>query len=671
MIQLNSVTKRYLSQTLFQDLSFFFGRKERLGLVGNNGSGKSTILKLVARLVEPDSGSVDIAKGTTLGYLPQEGIAASGRTLMEETLSVFGDLLRMEEEQHLLAEKLQHMAQDDPEAEATLERYGELQSIFYLHGGFRLEAEAGQILNGLGFLPEDWSKPVETFSGGWQMRIALAKLLLQKPNMLLLDEPTNHLDLEARNWLETYLQEYPFSFIVVSHDRFFLDATVERIIDLFGRKLESYSGGYSSYLKQRENKVDSLKEAKRRQDEHIEKLETFINKFRYKATKAKQVQSRIKELEKIERIDLPEARQTIHFRFPQPPRSGRRVLELEGIRKCYGPLCVFQNLDLVIEQGERVALVGPNGAGKSTLMRIMAERDECQAGQFRLGYNTFPAYFAQDQEQDLDPRLNVLETLTGAAPMDMVPHLRSLLGSFLFHGDDVFKRTTVLSGGERNRLALARILLTEANLLLLDEPTNHLDMESKEVLLDALKRFSGTVVFVSHDRYFIDALATRVLLIGQGRVESYPGNYEDFLWKKRQEDENFQTGVKVSDDLRAIRMKAVPEEGAVSPEPADSRVTEDTTPSSPENAGRGKTVRINPQKLQGMRDQVASMEAEIESLETDIARMEKRMADADFFKVSENAQKSLRAWEEAKERLKEKTSLWEEKSLELEQLSNL
>ena len=667
MIQLNSVSKRYLEQNLFESLTWFIGRRDRLGLVGNNGSGKSTLLKMIAREIEPDQGTVDITRGTTLGYLPQEGVVATGKGLMEETLSVFEELFQMEAEQHALAEKLKDMPPDHPEAKAALERYGELQTRFHLEGGFRLEAEAAQILDGLGFRRPDWEKPVETFSGGWQMRIALAKLLLKKPNMLLLDEPTNHLDLEARNWLEGYLQEYPFSYIVVSHDRFFLDATVERIVDLFGRRLEVYSGGYSSYIRQREAKVDALKEAKRRQDEHVEKLETFVSKFRYKATKAKQVQSRLKELDKIERIDLPEARRTIHFQFPQPPRSGRRVLELEGIRKYYGPLCVFENLDLTVEQGEKIALVGPNGAGKSTLMRILARREELQHGECRPGYNVFPAYFAQDQEQELDPRMTVLESLGSVAPMDMVPQLRTLLGSFLFHGDDVFKKTTVLSGGERNRLSLARILLTPANLLLLDEPTNHLDMESKEVLLSALRDFTGTVVFVSHDRYFIDQLATRVLLIGQGRAESYPGNYEDFLWKKRQDDSGFMSGVKVAEDLRALRMS--PSSPAAAEVPRAASAAEPVRPAVPaEEPAKAKSARVNPQKVKLAQEKVQAAEAEIEKLEKRIADMEKKMADPEYFKSPGNAQKSMQDWEKAKELLQQKTARWEELSLELEQL---
>jgi len=667
MIQLNFISKRYLDQTLFEDLTWFIGKRDRLGLVGNNGSGKSTILKMIARLVEPDKGTVDIAKGTTLGYLPQEGVVASGKALMEETLSVFGNLFKMEEEQHALAEQLKDMPEGHPEAEAALERYGELQTMFHLHGGFQLEAEAAQILAGLGFRREDWDQPVETFSGGWQMRIALAKLLLKKPNMLLLDEPTNHLDLEARNWLESYLQEYPFAYIVVSHDRFFLDTTVERIVDLFGRRMEIYTGGYSSYIKQRESKVEALKEAKRRQDEHIEKLETFISKFRYKATKAKQVQSRLKELDKIERIDLPEARRTIHFHFPQPPRSGRRVLELNGVGKWYGPLCVFDRLDLVVEQGEKIALIGPNGAGKSTLMRILARHEELQKGECLLGYNVFPAYFAQDQDDELDPRRNVLETLSDVAPMDMVSQLRTLLGSFLFHGDDVFKPTSILSGGERNRLSLARILLTPANLLLLDEPTNHLDMESKEVLLSALHDFTGTVVFVSHDRYFIDQLATRVLLVGEGRVDSYPGNYEDFLWKKKQEDDSFMGGVKVAEDLRALQMRERPDgrthtqEAHASPESNPHRIPV-------EIKGKPKAGRVNPQKLKILEEKVLAAEEEIEQMEKRIIEMEKQMADSEFFKSPGNTQKSMQAWEKARERLREKTDRWELLSSELEQL---
>lgn len=669
MIQLNSISKGYLGQVLFENLTWLITPNDRVGLIGSNGSGKSTLMRILCRQVLPDRGTVDIARGTTVGYLPQDGVTASGRSLFEETLSVFGDLLDMETEQHEIADQLKHLPAESAEARAALERYGRLQTAFQLRGGFALEAQVGNVLSGLGFAKEDWAKPVETFSGGWQMRIALAKLLLQKPNLLLLDEPTNHLDLEARNWLEAYLREYPYAYIIVSHDRFFVDATVERVADLFGRKLTLYTGGYTRYLAQREASLEALLEAQRRQQEHIEKLENFINKFRYKATKAKQVQSRIKELEKIERIDLPEVRKRIHFNFPQPPRSGRRVLELTGVRKSYGDLQVFQEVELLVEQGEKAALVGPNGAGKSTLIRIMNGREAIDSGQRVIGHNVMLDYFAQDQDKVLDDRKTVLETLMSVAPMDIVPQLRNLLGSFLFRGDEVFKKVAVLSGGERNRLALAGMLLRPANLFLLDEPTNHLDMEAKEVLLEALQRFNGTVVFVSHDRYFIDQLATRIIEVGQGGIRVYLGNYEDYLWKKRQEDPYSVVGIEIANELRSVSVKPAPELRTASNMSGATRPGESShnKPTHESHSQGKRPVRINPQKLKALTNKIASTEACIASLEVSIAAMEKQMADAEFFRNHTNAQSSLEAWEQAQKELREKIQEWEELTLQKEQ----
>ena len=388
------------------------------------------------------------------------------------------------------------------------------------------------MLDGLGFRKEDWARRTEEFSGGWQMRLALAKLLLERPNLLLLDEPTNHLDLEARNWLETYLDNYPGAYVLISHDRYFLDVTVKKTVEVWNKHVHFYSGNYDKYIAQKTERRDQLTAAYRNQRERIEQLEAFINRFRAQATKAKQVQSRIKELEKIERIEVPPDEQTIHFKFPQPKPSGRIVAEFKDVSKSYGEKFVFGDANFVIERGDRVALVGINGAGKSTLIKLLAGTEPLSTGSYTLGYNTTPDYFAQDQYKELDPDARMLDDIATAAPRSTQTELRSLLGCFLFSEDDVFKRIGVLSGGERNRYALAKMLLAPSNFLLLDEPTNHLDMRAKDVLLDALKEYNGTVVFVSHDRYFIDNLAQRIFEIEDGHVHVYPGNYEDYLWRK-------------------------------------------------------------------------------------------------------------------------------------------
>jgi ATP-binding cassette subfamily F protein 3 len=366
------------------------------------------------------------------------------------------------------------------------------------------------------------------------MRLALAKLLLREPGLLLLDEPTNHLDLEARNWLEEYLSRYPHAVILVSHDRYFLDAVVERIADLSLRTITDYVCNYSQYLVQRHERVERLREAKKRQDDEIARVQEFVDRFRYQATKAAQVQSRIKMLEKIERIEVPPERKRIHFQFPAAVKSGRVVLELDGVRKAYGPKLVLDGVTLHIERGDRVALVGPNGAGKSTLMRMLAGVEPPDAGRRVEGHQVVMQYFAQDEATRLDPALTVYETLSAGSPMHMVPAIRNILGGFLFAGDDVYKKAGVLSGGERTRLAVARMLLIPSNTLVLDEPTNHLDLDSKDVLLDALEDYGGTLIFVSHDRYFVERLATKVVEVGGGRAEFYPGTYAEFLWRKAQ-----------------------------------------------------------------------------------------------------------------------------------------
>ncbi len=534
MIQLSSAGKHYGSKTLFKDLNWVVGPRERVGLVGGNGTGKSTLLKVLAGIETLDEGSFSAAKDTTAGYLPQDGLSLSGRTVLEECLSVFGNLLDIEKEMETLTHKMAELDPNSNEYEKVADRYHRIETEFQRSDGYSLEAQAGAVLNGLGFSREDASRPIEEFSGGWQMRVGLAKLLLAKPNLLLLDEPTNHLDLEARNWLEQYLNDYPFAFVLVSHDRYFLDVTVNKILEIWNRRTYFYTGNYDRYLEQKAERRAQLEASYRNQQEHIHHLETFINRFRYQATKARQVQSRIKELEKIERIELPEEERVIHFSFPQPPSSGRMVAELQNVAKSYGEKKVFERVSFVLNRGDRVALVGINGAGKSTLIKLLSGAEPVTKGELRLGHNVELDYFAQDQYKALDPDARLIDDLTSFAPtaVSNQTQLRTLLGSFLFSDDDVFKRIGVLSGGERNRYALARMLLRPANFLLLDEPTNHLDLQAKDVLLEALRRFTGTIVFVSHDRYFIDKLATRVFQIESGRLQDYPGNYEDYLWQR-------------------------------------------------------------------------------------------------------------------------------------------
>src|SRR5580693_6397643 len=538
MIQLSGAGKRYGHKLLFEDADWLITPESRIGLVGANGTGKSTVMKILAGSESLDYGTISRAKGISTGYLPQDGLTMTGQTIFAECLSVFDDLHAMEKEMEGLTRSMSELDHQSAEYSNVADRYQKLEHEFVARDGYTLEAQVGQVLTGLGFRREDWARQTEEFSGGWQMRIALAKLLLQKPNLLLLDEPTNHLDLEARNWLEEYLTSYPYAFVLISHDRYFLDITVDRIVEIWNKELHFYAGNYDQYLAAKAARKEQLESAYKTQRDRIEQLEVFINRFRYTATKAKQVQSRIKELDKMERIQIPEEEKTVHFSFPQPKPSGRIVAEFTNVAKSYGERGanehkVFDKVDFMIERGERIALVGVNGAGKSTLIKLLAGQEKLSAGEYKLGHEVHLDYFAQDQYKELDPEARILDDLGELSGASTQTELRSLLGCFLFSGDDVFKRIGVLSGGERNRYALLKMLLHPANFLLLDEPTNHLDLRAKDVLLEALMKYTGTVVFVSHDRYFIDKLATRVFEIGDGKVEIYPGNYEDYLWRKQ------------------------------------------------------------------------------------------------------------------------------------------
>ncbi|RNC73307.1 MAG: ABC transporter ATP-binding protein [Desulfuromonadales bacterium] len=615
MLHLSSLSKDFAGRPLFSGISWHLKKGERVGLVGENGAGKSTLMKIIAGLVEHSEGELIFAKGATVGYLPQDGIVTRGRGLLAEVMTALEDLQGMERELADLTGRLETTPHDDPEHEALLERYGRLQEEFRLRGGYAMEAEACRVLDGLGFLTTDRGRDCGEFSGGWQMRIALAKLLLKKPNVLLLDEPTNHLDIEARNWLEGYLQEYPHSVILVSHDRFFMDQVCHRITEVWNHALTDYHCSYSRYLVEREERVAALREAKRRQDEEVQKMEDFIGRFRYKADKASLVQSRIKQLEKVERIVLPPERKKIRFRFPEPPKSGRVVMELRGVVKSYGANVVLDRIDLTVEKGERIALVGHNGAGKSTLMGVLAGKP-FQQGERVEGHNVTLDYFAQDQAQELNPDRTVHDEILADAPFAMVPQLRDILGAFLFSGDDIHKKVAVLSGGERNRLALAKMLLRPSNLLLMDEPTNHLDLFSKDVLLEALKAFPGTVVFVSHDRYFIDGLATRVVEVEEGRLTSYHGDYEYYLAKKSS-----------SADSSVAPVLPIP--GPQSPVP-DSK--EERLRQREEEKSRQRDEKRRLKRLE-------ELEAVIAAEEERLAELEARMADPAFFQDPEAARR--------------------------------
>jgi ATP-binding cassette subfamily F protein 3 len=532
VLTVTNLRKAFGGQVVLAGVNWFVPIGGRVALVGANGSGKSTFLRMIAGEVEPDGGSISVPKGTLVGYLPQEALGVSGRSVLTEAMTAFEHIHRIADECARLEADLAHTSADHPQHDSLMAAYTAAREAWDTHGSYDLESRAESVLNGLGFSSSDFTRDCGEFSGGWQMRIALAKLLLRQPQLLLLDEPTNHLDLEARDWLEAFLRSYPYTVILVAHDRYFLDQTVTRITEISRGQLADFSCDYSHYLVEKEERQQQQEDAYRLQQEEIARIEAFISRFRYQASKAALVQSRIKQLEKIERLLPPDGMRTVHFRFPQPPRSGRSVLELSGASKRYGDLRVYDRLDLTLERGRKIALVGPNGAGKSTLMRLLAGVEPPDTGERRVGHNVSLSYFAQDRGASLDPDKTVLDVVTDAAPLDLVPQVRHLLGAFLFSGDAVYKRTRVLSGGERSRLALATLLLHPTNCLLLDEPTNHFDLAAKEVLLEALLNYAGTLVFVAHDRYFLDRLPDEIIEVGHGTAEHYLGNYEAYLAKK-------------------------------------------------------------------------------------------------------------------------------------------
>jgi ATP-binding cassette subfamily F protein 3 len=641
MIQLSSLTKTFGDRVLFDHVTWQITDRERVGLCGPNGAGKTTLLKMMAGLDEPDEGTILTPAALTVGYLPQDGLDHAGRTLFDEASSAFGELLAMKAEMHALEGRLGDPSIPEAEHDAMLHRYSDLQDRFRVHDGYSIELKTSTVLQGLGFATSDFDRPTETFSGGWQMRVALAKLLLGAPNLLLLDEPTNHLDLDARNWLEEYLNAYPYAVILVSHDRFFLDAVVTRIADLTLRTLTDYHTNYSGYLAEHHERIEAMRKAKRDQDEEVARVKMFIDRFRYQATKASQVQSRIKMLDKVVPIEVPPERKKINFNFPACAKSGRMVIELAHARKTYGDLSIFKDLNLHIERGDRIALVGPNGVGKSTLMRMLSGEEAPDAGERAIGHNVVMQYFAQDEATRMEPAPTVYETLSSGSPLQMVPMIRNILGGFLFSGDDVYKPVRVLSGGERTRLAVARMLLRPSNTLLLDEPTNHLDLDSKEVLLDALVDYGGTLIFVSHDRYFVERLATKIIEIGHGTAIPFPGTYKEFLYHKQhtgQEPARQDGGKAGRLEGKAVgRVLSDPPKKVNRSAPHQTAQTKQQTPTiAPKHSHEEKKrvdadARKKSREVHARQARIAALEARIAETEAAIRDVEQQMSAPGFY----------------------------------------
>ncbi|MGD8374957.1 MAG: ABC-F family ATP-binding cassette domain-containing protein [Acidobacteriota bacterium] len=635
MIRLERVRRQFGPRVLFEDLSWLIPEGARLGLVGPNGAGKTTLLRLVAGLDRPDDGTVVRAKRVRVGYLPQEVEAAAAGTVLAAVLDGAAEWRGLEGRVRELEERMARTAPGDPEAAVLSAAYGEARQRFEHLGGERIEARAREILGGLGVPVARFAEPLRALSGGWRMRVILARLLLGEPDLLLLDEPTNHLDLEAIAWLEAYLDGREGAFVVVSHDRFFLNRMVRGIVELETGRLRSFAGGYDAYLDERESRRAAAVKAARQQARELTKTQRFIERFRYKNTKARQVQSRIRALSKVERVDAPRRRRSLRFGFPPAPRSGDTVARLEGVRKAYGATVVYPELDLLLRRGDRVALVGANGAGKSTLLRLLAGTERPDAGTVELGHNVLVRHFAQHHLESLDPGRTVLEEVERVAPDDLRPGLRSLLGRFLFSGNDVDKRVGILSGGERARLALARLLVVPANLLLLDEPTNHLDLPSREVLEDALAEYDGTLVVVSHDRYFINRTLTSIAEVGDGRVDVQPGDYDTFLERCAARQAAGATGVAA----------------ATGPRPEGDRRAERRA----EAEERNRRYR----ERRALEDRLAPLEDEIAGLEERLRTLTDSQADPVVYASPDRAAEVAREKRRVEEELADRYSRWE------------
>ena len=652
MISLNGVGRSHGARVLFRGVTLRIDPGRRLALVGPNGAGKTTLLDIVAGEQQPDEGSVARQKGVAVGYLRQEVAESSGRTVIAEVLAGAGQVtevgLRMRELEH-------QIASGEGDHEGLLAEYGEAQHRFEDLGGYSLEAQARRVLDGLGFADSDVERDVGLLSGGWMMRVALARLLLSKPEVLLLDEPTNHLDLASVTWLEQFLAEYAGAIVLVSHDRDFINAIATHVVELAGGGATEYVGDYASFIEQREQRLEQLRSAAANQQRKVAHTEQFIERFRYKASKARQVQSRVKALNKLDRIEVNEDRQKVmRFRFPEPPRAGRKVVMLEQIVKRYGAKTVYDGLDLTLERGQKVALVGPNGAGKSTLLKILAGVLAYEGGTRELGHNVSVAYFAQHQVEALNLDNTVLQELSGAVDTSTV-NPRSMLGAFRFSGEDVDKRVAVLSGGERSRLALAKMLANPANLLCMDEPTNHLDIASRDVLEDALVEYPGTVVLITHDRHLIRSVANTIIDVNGGSATVYPGDFEYFAEK---------TGVDLdgrgATDGRAAAVVAAP---APAPVAEVSRKTADQRRSEAERRNRLH------QQTKELRDRLRVVEGELGKAEAAVADLTRTLADPGAYDDAEAVKAVVAKHGEAKDRASALFDEWMELQTRIEAIA--
>ncbi|MEO8666097.1 MAG: ABC-F family ATP-binding cassette domain-containing protein [Ignavibacteria bacterium] len=648
MISLNNISMRYGAKVLFDDVSLRVAGKDRVSLVGSNGAGKSTMLKVIAGFIKPDEGEVAISKHTTVGYLPQEGIQFTGKTLYEEIYSSAGDINKIQEEMRQIETEMSE-SEDTASDEFMdlINEYGELQERFQMLDGFKLKSKIEKILIGLGFFEKDFDRQTSEFSGGWQMRIALAKLLLANPSILLLDEPTNHLDIESLIWVENYLKAYQGAIVLVSHDRSFLDNITGRTIEISLGNVTEYSGNYSFYKKEKEVRKKLLENQYDNQQSYLRQQEKFIERFRYKSTKSRAVQSRIKLLDKMDLVELEDEESTVSFKFPPATHSGKVAIDLTGITKSYdGVNNVLEDIDLLISRGEKIVLFGVNGAGKSTLTRIIADMEEITAGQVKPGHMVGIKFYAQNQAEVLNPALTVLETMEQSATGEIMKNLRTILGSFLFRGDDVFKKVGVLSGGEKSRLALAKMLIEPSNFLILDEPTNHLDMRSKEVLMNALQKYNGTVLIVSHDREFVDGIVDKVIEVKNKKIKTYIGNATEYLKEKEREFKKVTT-----DNRKPVQVSKI----------AEVKSGNGTISSA--------EIKKKKKELEKMIAPVKKKISELEKLtgqyEKKVKEFEETMSRDEFYKGGHDIIHSTNEYNSIKEKLKNVYLQWEEETEKL------